>query len=286
MRSMLSMILATVLGVCPAMGQEPSHSPAPPVPAPDQPLRGIRLKNIRVGDRELTEAAVEQGVLTGRFSRGKYAGVHDLQGAELEGVRGDGRSVRLRIESVAQDSAPPHLIAYRVQYFRESIAAWEEVCGAGANGEPGTAYFLDGIWDEQGAFRESLELFTVACKGSALAKCEGWGYVPWESINGVSLREYHSTCVRMVRADYLGDGQAHTRKGMSIFFMDSLGINSGLPPEGMKFEAGWNPDGAVVVSHPRVTALAPDPLPAAKTAPVLIINFSADENAQPSSSVP
>lgn len=77
-----------------------------------------------------------------------------------------------------------------------------------------------------------------------IAKCVAWGYEPWE--HGPDL---HQACTRLARADYCGDGVPHTENGTLIDVYDPRGI---LEPEGdMDFEAGWGPDGAVCVSHPR-----------------------------------
>ena len=61
-------------------------------------------------------------------------------------------------------------------------------------------------------------------------------------------------CLRMVRADYCGDGRSWTKNGMTIDVYDDVGIQSPEKDSSMPFEAGWSPDGAVCVHHPRVAA--------------------------------
>ena len=63
-------------------------------------------------------------------------------------------------------------------------------------------------------------------------------------------------CVRMIRADYCGDGRANTRDGTRTEFYDRLGVTRPEPAEGMSFEAAWVPGGAVCVAHVRVTDFA------------------------------
>ena len=58
--------------------------------------------------------------------------------------------------------------------------------------------------------------------------------------------------MRMVRADYSGDGKGTTRDGMLIDLYDVAGIELDTGPSGMDFEAGWTKDGAVCVRHVRV----------------------------------
>ena len=82
-----------------------------------------------------------------------------------------------------------------------------------------------------------------------------WGYHPWETdATGRSIRDYYDACVRMVRADYCGDGRGWTRTGMAIDVFDDIGIQvaetRGDP--GFSFEAGWTPGRAVCVAHTRV----------------------------------
>ena len=57
----------------------------------------------------------------------------------------------------------------------------------------------------------------------------------------------------MVRADYCGDGVAHTKDGTSIDLYDDLAIQKpgSLEDEEYAFEAGWSPKGAVCVARTR-----------------------------------
>jgi hypothetical protein len=64
----------------------------------------------------------------------------------------------------------------------------------------------------------------------------------------------------MARADYCGDGVPHTQNGTPIDMFDGQGIQSpeSVPGDGFSFEAGWGPQGAVCVSHPRFRDAGPD----------------------------
>jgi hypothetical protein len=90
------------------------------------------------------------------------------------------------------------------------------------------------------------------------------GYDPWRpGPNGEDLAAYYQACEHMVRADYAGDGVAHTRNGIAILIWDTARIRPavGGPPSAdnpfadYPFEAGWGPDGAVCVDHTRQTDL-------------------------------
>jgi hypothetical protein len=85
-----------------------------------------------------------------------------------------------------------------------------------------------------------------------------FGYKPWRDTDAEPLWDYHQACVRMVRADYAGDGVGHTRDGTLIDLSDRLGIQRpGDDPPGrtLEFEAAWGPNGAVCVRRTRIPEL-------------------------------
>lgn len=52
----------------------------------------------------------------------------------------------------------------------------------------------------------------------------------------------------MVRADYCGNGQAHTVSGTPIHVLDKLGIQTQSPDTPYDVEAEWGPNGAVCLN--------------------------------------
>jgi hypothetical protein len=82
------------------------------------------------------------------------------------------------------------------------------------------------------------------------------GYAPWRTApDGRALADFHRACLRMLPAEYAGDGRFHTRNGMRIEVFDFAGVNDPENEQGMPFEAGWNAEGAVCVAHARVPAI-------------------------------
>jgi hypothetical protein len=65
---------------------------------------------------------------------------------------------------------------------------------------------------------------------------------------------HHEACVRMLRADYCGDGRSWTRDGTLIDIWDDDGIQKPdtLADPTFSFEAGWGPEGAVCVARTRI----------------------------------
>ncbi|MEO1234957.1 MAG: ADYC domain-containing protein [Myxococcota bacterium] len=123
-----------------------------------------------------------------------------------------------------------------------------------------------GLWSNSG------QHFSFACRGSSIAKCMEAGYKPWVSPNSadgqiayrgkeVADQPNHlQACVRMLRADYCGDGTSHTIDGRKVEFWDSMGVHKNT--RGWKLEATWGPEGMLwTTGSPRVL-FEDEPLPA------------------------
>ncbi len=124
-------------------------------------------------------------------------------------------------------------------------SGWQPLCEDATE-----AILLDRVWDPATGERKTgtTDAVTFACRGAALAKCVEFGYRPWASVNGVSLREHHQTCTRMVRADYCGEGISHTTNGTPIHVLDKLGIQNVSASTTYVVEAEWGPDGATCLN--------------------------------------
>jgi hypothetical protein len=176
-----------------------------------------------------------------------------FSGASMEAVLADSSIANVTVESISTTEVP----GYYTYIVKENGVS---ICGNDAQGAPISAIALEGTWDyATGGFMPSTEQFTMACRGAAIAKCVEWGYKRWdghqESKNGsnqtVPYRYFHEACVRMVRADYCGNGVSHTVDGTTIDIWDTANIqvqtlNSGLLPE-----AEWSASGAACIKRPR-----------------------------------
>lgn len=81
---------------------------------------------------------------------------------------------------------------------------------------------------------------------AAAKKCDALGY---------RAGAVHTACIRALRADFCGDGTAHTIDGIAIDIYDPLGIQRPTPPgDGTSsppmqpVEAEWGESGATCVS--------------------------------------
>jgi hypothetical protein len=186
-----------------------------------------------------------------------------------------------RIAAIAAEQAQydptrtGHSFVYTLEQWVDDAGAWQTACPADADGRS-IAIPLAAVWDEHGDRSTPAGMFTFGCTTGVIAKCYRWGYRPWVTGYG-DLVAMHQTCTRLARADYCGVGVPHTRNGTTINVWDTLpspgpiqrhGGLLGLPPLGMLFEAGWNTQGAVCLSHSRwilqdglgLAALCPDRL--------------------------
>jgi hypothetical protein len=149
---------------------------------------------------------------------------------------------------------------------------------------------VGGYWDYrqgvEGGGKKLLEqgtagydtTITFACSDGAIGKCvEKLHYKPWALAanecagSGSTYHCMHPTqellheaCVRMVRADYCGDGQDHTVNGMAIDVWDQSHIQNETPyarldgPNGVPYghEGEWTANGARCVSNILMTRVS------------------------------
>jgi ADYC domain len=181
----------------------------------------------------------------------------DLVGAILDAVDETDRTVTVRIDSVAQDPSDPSgdVWFHRFSALNVATGVWHEFCTPAADGTV-AGMPLAGRWTADKRHLGAPSSFTLTCTSGAAGKCVRLGYKPWREIGGEFLWDYHQACVRMIRADYGGDGVSHTRDGTRIDVFDRLGIQqSEHDPGSLTFEAGWGPDGAVCVRRVRIPEL-------------------------------
>jgi len=250
-------------------------------------LQGMNMLGYRFAGATLDGVALDHvRVLRGELVAGR--GGTTLRGSALVGaqlvaeVRNVSASppttalVTYRISAIAAEDSrydptdTGHSFLYSLD--QQVDGGWQPACPADTDGRS-VAIPLAAIWNEHGDRVESDTLFTFGCTTGVIAKCYRWGYRPW--VNGFgNLVPMHQTCTRLARADYCGNGIPHTRNGTQINVWDNLPSpgpiqhHGLLTPVGMLFEAGWNTDGAVCLSHSRwllddalvLAALCPDRL--------------------------
>lgn len=193
------------------------------------------------------EVWLEGSALHGLMGGSEFSAL-DFRNVRFTGVLDNGSTVTLRVDGVTQGSGVDQDVwSYQVTYQEPMTGQWYPIC-PGADGTPQGAIALENRWDyRQGVAGGGSKIFdtssfTFACEGGALGKCVKFGFVPWRSVNGVSLEEHHQACTRMVRADFCGNGTSYTVNGNLINMYDSLSIQKDT--ETWEPEAEWTSDGA------------------------------------------
>jgi hypothetical protein len=215
--------------------------------------------------------AVEGTVLKITLADGRVLASRDLIGASLLVDQGD-RLRRVRLDGIERDPedkrrdvAPADVIWLHSFAVEGPDGAWGPLCEDGPDGRrqaisvAGRFSYADGRFGAGGPGS-----FQLACTAGAMGKCVRFGYHPWQTRDLPQPVSHHdgepvpshldlfNACIRMVRADYGGDGTGTTRNGMLIDLYDDYGIQAPDLDHRMTFEAGWTQDGAVCVNHPRV----------------------------------
>jgi hypothetical protein len=183
----------------------------------------------------------------------KMADGRVLRGTELAGATvylavGGNEAAPLKLASIVADEDYPDILHHDFQ-TPDGQGGWKPACEPDASGER---------WGFPVALPEGHpgrdNTITLTCASGAVGKCARFGYRPWaQDPQGEDLMPLHAACVRMVRADYCGDGEAYTKNGTTIDTYDDLGIQTrGLADDARyAFEAGWTGQGAVCVNHTR-----------------------------------
>jgi hypothetical protein len=214
-------------------------------------LSAVRFASLTLNGVSLSRSWLNQSTLEASRRGTQYSGAQ-LVGATLEGRLLDGTALPLRIEDVASEDG---VTLYSIAVVADS-GLWP-LCGT-SNGSPVPAIAVQGYWDRTATYVDDGSYFTFGCINAAVGKCVRWGYRPWASASECrsgqcknrALSDWHRACVRMVRADYCGDGVSHTRSGTRINVYDQLGIQQSANP-GWVLESEWRPDGAQCVNHTR-----------------------------------
>ena len=190
---------------------------------------------------------------------GRVLSSPDLIGAVLDVADEAGQTMTVRIDAVARDRSDGDgdVWLHRFSILDAGTGGWRELCTPAPDGTV-AGFPVAGSWTSDRRHLRGSSGFTVTCASGAVGKCVRFGYKPWRDARGESLWDYHQACVRMVTADYGGDGVGHTRDGTVIDPFDRLGI---LRPEpdprdhDLEFEAAWGLDGAICVRRTRIPEL-------------------------------
>lgn len=199
---------------------------------------------------EVQSVAVDGTAFVATLSDGRIMRSADLVGAVLTIDTSSGR-LRLRIDAVERD---PDAAAGPVWLHSLSVPAADgtsrKLCEAGPDGRQQGFPLAFRPREPDGAMEPAPPgIFELICTAGARGKCVRFGYLPWQDD---AMRDLYNACVRMMRADYCGNGEPTTRDGTLIDLYDDRLIQTLDQPSAREFEAGWTATGAVCVRHVRI----------------------------------
>lgn len=184
----------------------------------------------------------------------------DFVGAELEGRLDDGGTATVKVHAI-DSTTVPGMDLFLVKYKDTG----DPICGT-KDGSPVWATVMNELFDPSNGDEIAGDgsLFTFGCRFYGVQKCQEYGYPKdkktKERKNGVDktrrFNDYHASCIRMVRADYCGDGIPHTYDGTMIDIYDHLWNNNAQATstdgsDGYYLEAEWDSDGAHCINKTR-----------------------------------
>ncbi|HZJ63872.1 MAG TPA: ADYC domain-containing protein [Kofleriaceae bacterium] len=212
-------------------------------------LNGISLNGLSLNGLSLNGISLNGTSLSGTTISAVSTTAPPLTGSSVVGstwnaTATNGATVKLRIDAAAQGTAPnADLWFYIVSY--QTSTGWSPMCGVDSANQPIQAVTTAGVWSatasDAAKYGASTSQFTFACRGKTVAKCVELGY---KTYKGYSTQL--ASCVRLLRGDYCGNGQAYTVDGTLLNLYDSVGVQAdGL---GWFPEAEWTPSGAGCVN--------------------------------------
>lgn len=146
--------------------------------------------------------------------------------------------------------APPQTF-YRASYFDKGVPT--PLC---QGNNPDAQWFTlisDELYDPvTHAISPANGAVTVACVGQAAAKMKLFDYHP-RGTKQATVDQRLAT-LRMITADYCGDGTSFTQAGVHVAWRN-LGGEVQPPYAEKSMEAYWGPNGAICLTRPRVVAI-------------------------------
>jgi ADYC domain len=217
-------------------------------------MSGSCAPTMAAGSVGVRSVEVDKTAFLVTLSDGQITAQEKLRGTILVLGDGSGRQRRIRIDGVERYTNDPagEIVLYALSEQDSKSGEWRNLCLPDAEGRR-LGFPLAGAFTPEGRYEPAHSGILVTCTGGAEGKCVRFGYKPWGfGPKNVSLAPYYQACVRLVRADYCGDGIGHTRDGTPIDIFDNIGIQRDEAAPEMTFEAAWGPDGAVCVRRTRL----------------------------------
>jgi hypothetical protein len=206
-------------------------------------LNGVSLNGVSLNGVSLNGVSVNGVSLNGVSLNGVSLNGTDFIGAHLWAELDNGAALELRIDDIAAlDGDNTDVLGYAVSASGD--AGWTPLCGTEPDGSVRRALAVPGTWNQQTGAWSDTSAFSFACRHASVAKCVELGYKTW-----LGFSDHQHACVRMLRADYCGDGTPHTITGTPINLYDNASVQ--VDTEAWPVDAEWSADGALCVNQYR-----------------------------------
>lgn len=217
---------------------------------------GVRLDSVEVQPSPGTWITLDAVSAVGGEIRGSAAGV-TYTGAELVASRwhltlfteaGElSRTMWIDAHVPVADGPPGYVFKYDDEQGTPTF-----LCPADEHGTHEVFALADlSVDPDTGAMSTRAETLYLACTSGAVGKANTWGYVH----GALDIADFEAA-VRVVRADYCGDGVSWTVPGLEVQLVDAWGVNTFVDPT-TPTEAVWGDHGALCLSRPRNAAFLP-----------------------------
>jgi len=215
-------------------------------------LAWVSLDSITMPDGSVASSVSLQGTRFVGTVNGVEVSGEAFVGARFNGTATNGSAVQVRLDGAVPGSLrQPDVWRYEFSYLNPK-GDWKHLCKSNKR-----TVVVSGRWSYHqgdpgdGAKTNDPTVFTIGCRRSAIAKCIDAGYKPWVEVGDLSLDQFHQACVRMMRADYCGNGISHTRPGRKLVLYDVLGIQ--VDDRNWVREAAWTTGGARCLNAANLT---------------------------------
>jgi hypothetical protein len=198
-------------------------------------LNGTSLNGTSLNGTSLNGTSLNGTSLNGTSLNGTSLNGTSLNGSTWTGTASNGATIPLRIDSAERGPAPNDDVWFYGVSYKTADGGWTPLCDSTSEGQ---AIAVSGVWGESASYTGSSTQFTWACRHKTIAKCVELGYKTWDG-----FATQLASCVRLLRADYCGDGSSYTLNGTLLNLYDNVGVQT--DSEGWQLEAGWTPDGAI-----------------------------------------
>lgn len=207
-------------------------------------------------------------ITNGMLALGAEDSIFD--GADVVGSRWWLDAEHTAYVTITEYSSPNRLVptspsmltpGYQLEYQVVGDPEGQPICPVAPDGSH-WAYLVGDVFVDvdDGTIDADPGALLIACTTGALGKAITWGFAPWvlppdpdASIDlGTASPNLplYQTGVRVVRADYCGDGDSHTVDGVEIQLHNELAGQTFDFPQGAD-EGLFGPDGALCVDHQR-----------------------------------